>query len=137
MTTKNSTLKIPKQIEALLRSSGLNIVFAYLFGSRAKGEARQESDYDIAVFPRESLSARDRFELQQQLALALQNDVDLVDLTTANDVLRVQVIGDGKLIFSIDEPQREYFDMYALSDFARLNEERSAILDDFYQKRRG
>lgn len=39
--------------EALLRLYGPRLERAVLFGSRARGDARSGSDYDVAVFPRD------------------------------------------------------------------------------------
>ncbi|WP_292533698.1 nucleotidyltransferase domain-containing protein [Methylocystis sp.] len=38
---------------ALARTYGERLERAVVFGSRARGDARQDSDYDIAVFLRE------------------------------------------------------------------------------------
>ena len=60
------------------------IVFALLFGSRGRGAARPDSDWDIAVYLREELSARDRFKLRCRLAAELE-DLGEVDVVVLND----------------------------------------------------
>lgn len=69
-----------------------------------------------------------RFELAQELATQLHRDVDLLDLRTASTVMRMQVISTGEYLASTDEAARREFEMYAYSDYARLNEERRNIL---------
>ena len=71
-----------------------------------------------------------RFELAQELAGQLHRDVDLVDLRTASTVMRMQVLSTGTCLDTQDESARREFEMYAYSDYARLNEERKGILDD-------
>jgi predicted nucleotidyltransferase len=105
-------------------------VAIYLFGSHAGGSATPESDVDIAVLPASPLGEVDRWNLAQSLAVALGRDVDLVDLLRATTVMRVQVIDTGKLLFESDVSRRQEFEAIALSDYARLNEERREILAD-------
>lgn len=46
--------------------------------------------------------------------------------------MKVQVLKEGIVLFSKDELVKAEFEMYALSDYARLNEERANMLKDFY-----
>jgi len=103
-------------------------VAVYLFGSAAQERMRPESDVDIAVlFPR-AISQTELFDLQTALAEALSRDVDLIDLSGASTVMRKEVLRTGRLIFEGNRFRREEFEMYALSDYARLNEERAPVL---------
>lgn len=70
------------------------------------------------------MSPQDAFEAGQDLALALRRDVDLVDLARAPAVLRAQVVARGRCLHASDAPAAAAFEMYALSDYARLSEER-------------
>jgi hypothetical protein len=51
-----------------------------------------------------------------------------VDLRTASTVMRMQVISTGICLDAPDDQTRREFEMYAYSDYARLNEERREIL---------
>ncbi|MEO7297090.1 MAG: nucleotidyltransferase domain-containing protein [Verrucomicrobiota bacterium] len=106
----------------------LQPIAVYLFGSVAENRDRPVSDIDIAVLLREPISAVQLFELQTELAEALSRDVDLVDLASASTVMRKEVLRTGRLLFEGDKLRREEFEMYTLSDYARLNEERAPIL---------
>lgn len=105
-----------------------DLIALYRFGSQAKGNVRPESDIDLAILARNPLPALRRFELAQELATRLHRDVDLVDLRTASTVMRMQVLSTGTCLNAPSESARREFEMYAYSDYARLNEERREIL---------
>ena len=70
-----------------------------------------------------------RFDLQERLADALRRSVDLVDLRSASTVMASQVVTTGVLIHDGAPASRGAFEDYIYSAYARLNEERRAILD--------
>lgn len=117
-------------IVEIIRRSVPGCVAIYLFGSRASGTATRSSDVDIAVLPPAPLGPEERWDLAQKLAEVLACDVDVVDLLHASTVMRVQVLENGKLLFEADAARRQEFEAVALSDYARLNEERREILAD-------
>lgn len=105
-----------------------DFIALYRFGSQANGNIRPESDVDLAVLACHPIPALRRFELAQELAAQLHRDVDLVDLRSASTVMRMQVISTGECLDAPDEAAQREFEMYAYSDYARLNEERREIL---------
>lgn len=111
-----------------IRKSVPNLIALYCFGSQVKGSVRPDSDIDLAVLASDPIPSLRRFELAQELAVQLHRDVDLVDLRSASTVMRMQVISTGTCLDAPDEPARREFEMYAYSDYARLNEERRDIL---------
>jgi uncharacterized protein len=62
------------------------------------------------------------------LAIQFHRDVDLVDLHSASTVMRMQILSTGTCLIAEGEGARRAFEMYAYSDYARLNEERREIL---------
>ena len=111
-----------------IRKSVPDLIALYRFGSQAKGTARRDSDVDLAVLARDPIPNLRRLELAMELAVQLHRDVDLVDLRTASTVMRMQVLSTGTCLDTQDESARREFEMYAYSDYARLNEERREIL---------
>lgn len=106
----------------------------YLFGSQSRAEGSAESDVDIAFLAEVSPSVLERHEMASDLSELLSRDVDLVDLASASTVMRAQVIGSGIRVAGTVTPVLEAFESRVLSDYARLNEERAAILRDIEQR---
>lgn len=107
----------------------------YVFGSAARNELRKDSDIDIAYLSDVPLSNYEIFMLANDIADVVKRDIDLIDLKKASTVFKAQIIGNGKVIYCIDDTKRMYFEMYAFKDYALLNEERKEILDGI--KKRG
>lgn len=81
---------------ALADFPGLELVL--LFGSLGRGQARPDSDVDIAVQADHPLSAQERMVLIDTVSQTLQRPVDLVDLRTAGEPTRGQVVRHGRRV---------------------------------------
>jgi predicted nucleotidyltransferase len=119
----------------LLRDRIGDPIALYRFGSSVTGALRSESDIDYAVLASRRLEAVERFDLQEDVARALRRSVDLVDLRRASAVLRMQVVASGIPVVVGDATERERFEILAYSSYARLNEERRAILEQIAEER--
>ncbi|MBP2070936.1 type VII toxin-antitoxin system MntA family adenylyltransferase antitoxin [Thermoanaerobacterium butyriciformans] len=108
----------------------------YLFGSAVNGIFRSDSDIDIAYLSDKDISGYDLFMISQELADLLKRDVDLIDLRKASTVFKAQVVGTKKIIYCNDDLRRMNFEMYALKDYAKLNEERAEIIDKILKRGR-
>lgn len=106
-------------------------VVVYVFGSVSAGRARRDSDVDVAFVPAQPCDPYAVFEAAQELAGQLGREVDLVDLSRASAVMKAQVIGQGRQLIVGDGRRAAEFEMYALSDYARANEERREVLAAF------
>lgn len=101
----------------------------YLYGSTALGQARLGSDVDVAVVADELIPSARITELAMDLASRLNRDVDLVDLRAVSTVMGMQVISKGRRLYGAGLDV-ELFEDRVYAQYARLNEERSAILAD-------
>ena len=106
-----------------------NPYITYIFGSASKGTMKDDSDIDIAFLSDREFMDYEVFMLAQELAAVLGRDVDLVNIHKASTVFKAQIVGTGKVIFCNNDIRRMYFEMYALKDYALLNEERVHVLE--------
>lgn len=75
-----------------------DLAFAAIFGSRARGAGRPESDLDLALWPLRPLELREELDLAARLTLAAGAEVDLVNLHSASVLLRYNVAREGILV---------------------------------------
>jgi len=72
---------------------------AVLFGSRARGSARADSDVDIAILPERDFTLGEENELAASLSSAVGVEVDLVRLDRADPLLAREVAVTGSVLF--------------------------------------
>lgn len=118
---------LPVQVEAearRIREAVLRLLpgieALYLFGSRARGDARPDSDLDLAVLDIAPLDPLRRFEIRRELSVLLDCDVDLVDLHAASSVLRSEVISGGRVLYSRSAEATLAFEARVLGEYAEL-----------------
>ena len=128
--------KIPKEIVvSFLLGKHPALVAIYLFGSSVQGTTDPGSDIDLAILPVHPIDPMERWDLTQDLANLLKCEVDLVDLRRASTVMRMQVISSGQCLYESKRHERDRFEDYVYSSYARLNEERKEIIKEI--KNRG
>ena len=103
----------------------------YVFGSAAEGRVRDDSDVDLAFLAERAQDTVVVFDAAQTLAGRLGRHVDLIDLRRTSTVMKMQVLSKGRRILTTDVVAADTFEMYAYSDYARLQEERSATIRAF------
>jgi len=118
------------QLISMVKKAVPGLIALYRFGSQATGEARQESDVDLAILAAEPCVPQRLLALREELATLLHREVDLIDLRAASTVLRMQVLAHGECLDSVQDLAREQFEDAVYASYARLNEERRGILDD-------
>jgi predicted nucleotidyltransferase len=125
---------IPLDVQTIERAlAGFEPAAVYVFGSAAKGQMRADSDVDIAFVPARPCDPYAVFQAAQELAGLVGREVDLVDLSRASAVMRAQVVDSGIRMIVNNERRTAEFEMYALSDYARANEERREVLKKFVE----
>jgi uncharacterized protein len=105
----------------------------YLYGSRATGESRSDSDYDFAVFGPAPLDRKELERIKDGL-IDLLGEVDCVDMRRIPLTLAAQVLDSGIVLLPGDESERARLETRLISMYASLNEERQGILDDIVER---
>jgi predicted nucleotidyltransferase len=85
----------------------------YLFGSRAAGNARPDSDFDLGVLYDTPQPLATTLALEDELEHALATAVDLVDAARAKPYLALDIVR-GERIFCRDADETDRFDLYVL-----------------------
>jgi uncharacterized protein len=121
---------------ALIRKHIPEVAGIYLFGSQADGDARPDSDIDLAFFAGRPLPRVQVVELTLALAALLGRDVDLVDMASASTIMQFQILAEGRLI---DAPQPEaaaLFELRILREYQDLKLRRAALEADIVERGR-
>lgn len=114
----------------------------WLYGSRARGDANEESDYDFAVAAERRLSRAELGELRRRFEGALERaglgspDLDLVDIQAAPTTLAAQILEADRVLLCTDERARAFLETRLLSMYAALNEERREVLEAIVERGR-
>jgi uncharacterized protein len=112
------------------------VAAAWLFGSEARGQARPDSDVDIALLLHDRrLRALDRVQELGRLAAQLERvapgrRIDLVLLEAQGPVFQHRVLSEGRLVLDADRSRRidfesdayvRYFDFLPTYELAQKN----------------
>jgi predicted nucleotidyltransferase len=83
-------------LKSILRAAGFDHdAEFYVFGSRAKGQARRGSDLDIAINLGRPLSSKEQHFLTIELEDSdLPYRVDIIDLTTVSPIFKEMIKAD-------------------------------------------
>jgi len=133
-------LELIKHLNNLILNYFPNIQAIYLFGSYGTEEEWSDSDIDIALLlPHEEakqIPSLYLHPLHSHLTSYFNKPVDLINLRQVNVVLRKEVIMAERLIYCGDKYAVDEFEMLTISFYLKLNEERKAILEEFFQTKR-
>jgi predicted nucleotidyltransferase len=121
------------RLAALLRSelaaTSRPAIAAYLYGSEARGTARESSDIDIGILfesePEPTLAGQP-FELEARLETKLGRPVQVVALNCASADLIHRVLRDGVLLLETDRSARIRFEVRARNEYFDLEPLRRA-----------
>ncbi len=62
-----------------------------------------------------------------QVAAVTGREVDVIDLATADPVIRIQVLRHGKVLVDADRPARHRFEVRTLSEYLGLKLDRAPV----------
>ncbi|MFM7107474.1 MAG: type VII toxin-antitoxin system MntA family adenylyltransferase antitoxin [Planctomycetaceae bacterium] len=118
---------IPDALRCELEASfpDRRLLGAWLYGSRAEGRDRADSDIDIAVLCDARLEPVALFDAAGRLAARLGAAVDLVDLRQAGGLLRVEATHRGRALVPTTT-EADFFTAHALADHAAFAANRRA-----------
>lgn len=109
-----------QKIQTLFREH--SVVSAYLFGSQARGEAGETSDFDIAVLLPKIFSKQKRFkirlDLMRECSRILRCDADIVALNDISSLFFKYVIfKEGQMIYQSKEDIAADFENRVFSEY--------------------
>jgi len=132
-TTKYINQATKNKIVNFLQSELPDVNLIIIFGSIISEHFDpKKSDIDIACLSFKPLSNTKRWNVQEKLASKLNINVDLVDLTQNNDVLKFEILQKGEIIFQKTSAQLENFLDHIFINYLQLNEDRAEIME-YYQ----
>ena len=109
----------------------------YLFGTYGTADEWPTSDADLALLlPYQAAQQQPYLTLtpcHYDLEAALDKSVDLVNLREVDTVFQHEIVTSGRRIYVADDNAVGEFEMLTLSFYQKLNEERAAILEQFYE----
>ena len=99
-----------------------NILFAYLFGSYAKGNQNSSSDIDIAIMLKDN-SFDYYLEIVKKLQIATNKEIDLVVLNRAKNLFLIEDIINNSIVLKDSEERIEYetYRWMEIIDFRELD----------------
>jgi len=129
--------KLPANIEDLISKaltylqSMPDIIFAYLFGSFAKGKNFPLSDVDIAVYLKEPSDIQEKkMEILGTLIDILQTDeIDLVALNCAALPLRMRILENKKVVVDREPFLRHHYESLTMREYFDFSILESEILN--------
>lgn len=125
-------LKSMMQYAALLKILQAHLpslLALYAFGSRVQGNARADSDLDLAVLVAGNADPLTLFDLSGSLADIASCPVDLLDLRAASTVMQYQIITTGECWWHKDV-QAALYETFILSEKTALDSARALLLAD-------
>ncbi len=108
-----------------------HVKFALVYGSVLTKYFNRESDLDVAVFLGRKLSWQEHAAWPAQISAGLDHahEVDLVVLDTADPIIAMQILANGKLIYVADRAAYLAYKVKMISQYLDFKYDRKIIED--------
>ncbi len=97
------------------------VLAVYLFGSHASGAEHAKSDLDLAVLCDSSRDRQSAHRLQmkyfKELSRVVPENLDIVILNRAGELLVYEVLSRGRLLYQRDASRRVQFEARRIADY--------------------
>jgi predicted nucleotidyltransferase len=103
----------------------------YVYGSFARGDESRTSDIDLALLLPPDDKIDDLLTVISEIATQVHREIDLIDLRKVSDVLRREVLAEGRILYSSDQDRVLEWEGVAISRYQRYREEVRDLLSDF------
>lgn len=107
-----------------------DIIFAYVFGSYANGNVREDSDIDIAIYLKDNIDTYEYLDMKMKLSEALRREVDLVILNDATPLLKYEIYKNNISLFTNDKVIESKYKVKTLFEYNDIKR----YLDLSYEK---
>ena len=127
--------QLASQVVPLLKERLPGLLSVYAFGSRIAGQARPDSDLDLAVLVAGYADGVALWHLASEVAECVGCDVDLLDMRAASSVLQYQILTQGQRLWVAD-PLVGAWEAAVLSDKLDLDVARAGYVQDILREGR-
>lgn len=108
-----------------------DVLAVYAYGSIARGDSHPNSDLDIGVVLPPGRKLDNILGLLADVREAVGRDVDIADLRRSGNVLRKEILTEGKLLYTANAAITLAWEAEALSEYAAHRIEIRDILKQF------
>jgi len=108
-----------------------NVWAVYVYGSFARGDESSTSDIDLALLLPAEERIDDPLSVVSAVSARIHREVDLVDLRKVSDVLRREVLAEGRTLYVSRPDMVLEWEGTAISRYQRYREEVRDLLEDF------
>jgi uncharacterized protein len=116
--------------DALVRAFP-NVWAIYVYGSFARGDDSSASDVDLALLLPAEERIVDLLGVVSDVASRVHREVDLVDLRKVSDVLRREVLAEGRILYLSRPDEVLEWEGTAITRYQHYREEIRDLLRDF------